>query len=57
MKKKTADKIDGLGPDDLKRIHKAVYNPQLNMFANDDQWGTDVLPHQIKPFERRVELA
>lgn len=37
-----------------KRIHKAVYDPQLNLFASGDQWGTEVSPVHIKPFTRKV---
>lgn len=33
-----------------KRIHRVVYNPQMNMFMVGDQWGLDLEPHEIKAF-------
>jgi hypothetical protein len=36
-----------------KRINKVLFNPQLGLFAGQDQWGLLQDPGQIKPFPNK----
>lgn len=35
-----------------KRIHRVVFNPQINLFRVDNQWGNRMAPEEIRPFGR-----